>query len=138
MSQTAILLPVIALALWTQLMLLFIPIRRVGAARKRLVTDEDFRYGESARVPPEVSIPNRHLMNLLEMPLLFYVVCLCFYVTQQATALVLQLAWAYFVLRVAHSIIHLGYNKVLHRMAAYAFSNFVLAALWIVLLLALT
>ena len=137
MSQTTILYPVIALALWTQLMLLFIPIRRFGAARKRQVTAEDFRYGESARVPPEVSIANRHLMNLLEMPLLFYVGCLCFYLTQQTGTLAVNLAWAYVALRVVHSVIHLGYNKVVHRLAAYALSNVVLTTLWIVLLLSL-
>ena len=137
MSQNLILFPVIALAIWTQLMLLFIPIRRFGAARKRLVTAEDFRYGESERVPPEVSIANRHLMNLLEMPLLFYVGCLCFYATQQASALAVGLAWGYVALRLVHSVIHLGYNKVEHRLIAYALSNVVLTTLWIVLLLAL-
>lgn len=41
---------------------------------------DDFKYGESPDVPPNVSIPNRAMMNLLEMPMLFYLVGVIFYV----------------------------------------------------------
>lgn len=137
MSQNLILFPIIALALWTQLVLGLIPLRRFKAAFNGQVTSADFRYGESSRVPPEVSIPNRNLMNLLELPVLFYVVCLSFYLAQKASPLALNLAWAYVALRLLHSLIHLSYNKVEHRLTVYALSNFVLTALWITLLLAL-
>ena len=40
------------------------------------------------------------------------------------------LAWAYVALRVVHSLIHLSYNHVYHRLAAFVVSNGVLAALW--------
>ena len=42
------------------------------------------------------------------------------------------LAWSYVALRVAHSVIHLTYHKVVHRSAAFAASTVVLIALWIV------
>ena len=31
-----------------------------------------------------------------------------------------------------HSVIHLSYNNVTHRLTAFALSNFVLIALWVV------
>ena len=43
----------------------------------------------------------------------------------------LALAWAYVALRAIHSVIHLSYNKVTHRLLAYATSNVVLAAFWV-------
>jgi len=61
--------------------LLLIPFRRFRAAFAGQVGAGDFRYGESARVPGEVSIPNRNYMNLLELPVLFYIVCVLDYVT---------------------------------------------------------
>lgn len=70
-------------------------------------------------------------MNLLELPVLFYVVCLMLYVTAGVSPLAVSLAWAYVVLRILHSIIHLTYNRVLHRLAAFAISNAVLAAIWV-------
>ena len=47
------------------------------------------------------------------------------------------LAWSYVMLRVVLSLVHLTYNKVLHRLSVFALSNVVLAGLWIALFLAL-
>jgi len=73
MDQQQIFLPMGALAFLTFFVLVQIPIRRFAAARKRLVKAADFRFGESGAVPGAVSIPNRNYMNLLELPVLFYV-----------------------------------------------------------------
>ncbi|TMH33155.1 MAG: hypothetical protein E6H63_01185 [Betaproteobacteria bacterium] len=121
----------VALAGLTFVVLLLIPIARFRAAWRGRVTAADFRYGESPNVPGQVSLPNRNLMNLLELPVLFYVVCLAFYVTGKLDAAALYLAWAYVGLRAAHSVIHLTYNNVFHRLSAFAASNVVLVALWI-------
>jgi hypothetical protein len=129
--------PAAVLAVFTLAVLLLLPIRRIKAAIDRKVTPEDFRYGESARVPPEVILPNRNLMNLLELPVLFYLACLMIFVMGQGDAVFLWLAWGYVVLRILHSAIHLTYNKVMHRMLAFAASNFVLGIIWVRLLLVL-
>lgn len=131
MNDTAMLNPVIALALWTQGVLGLLPLRRFRAYFRREVEIDDFKFGESARVPASVSLPNRNYMNLLEVPLLFYVVCLCFYVTHLGEPLVLVGAWTYVGLRALHSVVHLSYNKVMHRLSVFALSNFVLLALWL-------
>jgi hypothetical protein len=91
----------------------------------------DFRYGESPAVPPHVSIPNRNYMNLLELPILFYVACILLYVTAHASTLTDTLAWLYVGLRIVHSLIHLTYNNVMHRLFVFAASNFLLVGLWI-------
>jgi len=126
-----ILYPVVALAALTFGVLLRIPFVRFRAARAGLVKARDFQYGESAEVPPQLTLPNRNLMNLLELPVLFYVVCLAYYVTGTADTLALNLAWAYVVLRAVPSMIHLTYNNVFHRLRAFAASNVVLVVLWI-------
>ena len=128
----AILFPVFALACWTIVVLLMVPFIRVRAGRRREIVVDDFKYGESKAVPPYVSIPNRNYMNLLELPVLFYVVCLVFYVTAGVSSLAVTLAWAYVALRVLHSVVHLSYNRVVHRLTVFALSNFVLVTLWIV------
>ena len=131
MTNPAILYPVFALALWTSLVLLLIPIARIRAGRRREIVTNDFKYGESPSVPPHVSIPNRNYMNLLELPVLFYVCCLLIYVTGGATPLMVSTAWAYVALRIVHSGIHLTYNHVIHRLGAFALSNGVLIVLWV-------
>jgi len=123
--------PICALAAWTFLVLLLIPFVRVRSVRRREISPNDFKFGESQAVPPNVSIPNRNYMNLLELPMLFYVVCLILYVTAGATRVAVFVAWAYVALRVAHSLIHLTYNHVLHRLSAFTLSNVALVSLWV-------
>src|SRR5882724_10177291 len=112
MNPVQILFPMVALAMLTFVVLLLIPAARFRAGARGEVRTRDFEYGESANVPQRVSLPNR---NLLELPVLSYVVCLAFYVT----------------LRAAHSVIHLTYNRVSHRGLVFAASNVVLVMLWI-------
>jgi hypothetical protein len=131
MTQESILVPMIALVGLTFSVLLLIPYKRFKAGRIGRVMVDDFKFGESNNVPPDVSIPNRNLMNLLEMPVLFYVACLTIYVTSNIDTVLLLLAWLYFALRVVHSIVHLTYNKVFHRLTVYAASNVILAIIWI-------
>jgi hypothetical protein len=130
----ALFVPVAVLALWTCVVLFLTGFRRVTAARAGRVSPQAFRLGESADVPPDVIIVNRHLMNLLEMPLLFYVVALAFYVTREVSAGVVLAAWIYVSLRFAHSTVHLTSNRILPRLATFFFSNVVLLGLWICLL----
>ncbi|MGH8504659.1 MAG: MAPEG family protein [Stenotrophobium sp.] len=138
MNQTIILYPMMALAGWTFAVLALMPYQRFKAAFRGQVTPDDFKFGESARVPPAVSIPNRNYMNLLELPVLFYVACLTFYATKNVDAVAFDLCWAYVALRVGHSLIHLAYNQVWHRMTVFALSNFVLVMVWLRLLLVLS
>lgn len=131
MNQTAIFFPVFALAAWTFAILLLIPYKRIKAvARKQLVAD-DFKLGESKNVPPSVSLPNQNYTNLLELPVLFYVVCLVLYVTNSVDAIAIYLAWAYVGFRLIHSVVHLTSNNVFRRLIVFAMSAFVLMAMWV-------
>jgi len=130
MSQNPIFVPMAVLAFWTFAVLLLIPLRRFRAAFAGSVSAEDFKYGESDNVPGGVSIPNRAMMNLLEMPVLFYVVCLMFYVANRVDNVVIEVCWAYVIFRIAQTLVHITYNNVFHRLTMFAISNFVLISLW--------
>jgi hypothetical protein len=88
-------------------------------------------------VPTAAIQANRNYMNLLELPVLFYVACLIAYASQAPSAYLITLAWVYVGLRVVHSLIHVTYNQVMHRFAAFVASNFALIALWVLLARAL-
>lgn len=130
-DPNAILWPAFALAGWTMCVLLSIAVLRVRAVRRGEARPEDFRLGESAAVPARVALHNRNYMNLLELPVLFYVVLLMLRVTGTADAAALVLAWAFVGLRIAHSVVHLTWNNVLHRLVAFAAGNCVLLAIWV-------
>ena len=131
MRAETIFLPVCVLALWTGAVLTMTGLRRILAVRAGRITSDAFRLGESPDVPAYVSLPNRNLMNLLEMPVLFYVVCIAVFVTHRVTPGVTILAWIYVGLRLAHSAIHLTANLIGARLLAFALSNLVLLFMWI-------
>lgn len=123
-----------ALIGWTIIVLLCVPYQRFKAAFAGKVSASDFRYGESGAVPAAVLVPNRVFMNLLEVPVLFYVLCIVSYITQFVTHGLLIFAWVYFGLRVLHSVVYLTYNNVMHRFLVFAASNVALVFMWIRLL----
>ena len=131
MRAQAIFGPVSVLALWTLLVLAMTGARRIRAAQSGRIPRNAFRLGESAEVPPDIAVVNRNFMNLLEAPVLFYVVCISLYVTRQVNTAMVALAWVYVLLRVVHSFIHLTSNRIVHRLIAHAASNFVLLAIWL-------
>lgn len=133
MNQTLILYPMLTLVGWTMAMLMLVGQRRFASR----LHPREFAVGESAKVPPRVSLPNRNFMNLLEVPVLFYVVALTFHVTQQVTALAVALAWAFVALRIVHSLVHITYNNVPHRLGVFALANFTLLGLFVTLLVRL-
>jgi hypothetical protein len=135
MPRDLIFQPMGVLALLIFVVAILIAIRRYQAVSRGEAKNEDFRYGESDKVPAWVSVANRNFMNLLELPVLFYVVCLMFYVARRVDMVMLVLAWAYVLFRVMHSGVHLTYNKVPHRLFCYAASNGALMLLWLLFFL---
>jgi hypothetical protein len=129
-SPDTIFPPMEALAGITFVVLLLIPFARAIAVRRGQLGMIDFEMGESIRVPDRVALPNRNYMNLLELPLLFYVICLMHYVAGRVDGRVVTLAWLYVAMRGLHSAIHLTCNNVPFRLAAFAASNVLLVLLW--------
>ena len=128
--DSAILQPLVALVAWTFLVMALIPLRRFRAAHRGEVGAGDFRYGESDRVPAQVSLPNRNYMNLLELPVLFYIGCLTALVAEIVDAQLVSLAWAFVAARVVHSLVHILWNRVLARFAVFAIGVAILMVFW--------
>lgn len=70
--------------------------------------------------------------NLAELPILFYVLCVALFATQMVSTAWLYAAWGYVALRYVHSVIHISYNKVLHRFYVFAASLTLLLGMWAV------
>lgn len=137
-NTVLILWPVGALAALTFFMLLAILVSRVQAGLSGKVSPRDFALGESERVPRHCRLINRNYSSLLELPVLFYVICILLVVAQAASHTQVILAWVYVGLRLVHSLIHTTINHVPMRLAAFAGSNIVLMAMWVLFFIRLT
>ena len=68
-------------------------------------------------------------MNLVEVPVIFYALIGFNLTIGHVDTTVLSLAWVYVGLRLAHSLIYLTYNHVVHRFAVFAASNLLVLAM---------
>jgi hypothetical protein len=104
--------------------------RRVREIRGRRIALRELATSRGRARLEDVAAADNYA-NLLEMPALFYVLCLLVATTGTTSTTATALAWAYVALRVLHSAIHLGSNHVRRRFLAFAASAVVLLASWL-------
>ena len=129
-TQQALIQSVIGLAALTgivwALMVLF---RNVAFIRGRV--SERYFQTYTVDAPSEwVERPTRAYMNLLELPVLFYVVCLLMLVTQRFDAVQVSLAWLFVATRTAHAFIYIAFNYIPLRFVSYLTGVITLGVLW--------
>jgi hypothetical protein len=119
-----------ALVLLTFVVGFSLGISRFISVRKKQV---DPRYYKlmSGHVPPEYIIKlGRNFSNLLEVPILFYVLCVLMVVLKIENTFMLVLAWAFVALRISHSFIHITYNHPVHRFITFLISGCLILFMW--------
>ncbi len=129
-SPSAVIRPIIALVILTGIVWVMMVVYRNVAVIRGAAS---LRYFQtfSAEAPAEwVERPARAYMNLLELPVLFYVVCLLMLATGRFDAVQVSLAWLFVLIRYAQAIIHIGFNYVPLRFAAFASGAITLGVLW--------
>ncbi len=72
-----------------------------------------------------------NLTNLFEMPVLFFALVPLLMLTAHDNLIQVALAWAYVLLRAAHSVVQIHVRRVPPRFLVYVLSCAVLAAMWI-------
>jgi hypothetical protein len=107
---------------------------RFVAVKKGHVDPRFFSLYRGYEEPEKLAAYSRHVVNLFEVPVLFYVLVITAYTTGQTGAVVVGLAWAYFGSRLIHSYVHLTSNVVPVRFRLFVFSMLVLVILWGVVL----
>lgn len=128
-----ILAPAAVLILWSIIMLLWMLFTRIPALTKMKIPSEQSRGGRGSDLdnilPRELQWKAHNYNHLMEQPTLFYAVVLILAVVGQGTGLNAQLAWAYVILRILHSIWQAVVNTIPVRLGLFALSTAVLGFL---------
>ncbi len=133
MQTNAIFLPALAMVALTIGVWVRMYVARIGEMKRERVHPQSVATSAqmAARLADTRAADN--FRNLFELPVLFYVALVVAALSSQVNAITLGLAWGFVALRVVHSVIHCGYNKVMHRFRAYLLGGLVLWVLWGVL-----
>ena len=135
--NTELFYPMLAMFLWTVMVMLRNLQVRVDAVKRGELTNKYFELFRGAEPPEAVQKTGNHFRNLTELPPLFYIICLAVMFMGRTDVNFIVLAWCYVALRVGHSVIHLTINKVPPRFFLFAASNIVLLIMWVRLALVL-
>ena len=132
MRNEQILLPMLGMMVLTAVVWFVMYARRIPAMRKARKPVQVYTTPNMVAeiLPEEINYPAYNLKNLFELPVLFYALCLYFYVTATAESVDVIAAWLFLLFRVAHSAIHCTANIVMARFLAYCGAAL---ALWFML-----
>ncbi len=124
-----ILQPMLAMFLLTFAVWTHLYVTRIGFLRREHVRTETLKTPRAAFkvIPDEVNLPAYNLNNLVELPVVFYALCLLLYVSGLTDLVYLVGAWAFVVFRALHSLVHCTFNHVMLRFSLYMLSSI---ALW--------
>ena len=122
MEPTAILQPVIALGLWTGVMMLWMYATRIPAMNKAGIDPQDAAHPGTMTLPSEGSRIADNYNHLFEQPTLFYAVATTIAVLGHGDATAVTCAWSFVILRVVHSLIQSTVNLVMLRFGVFALS----------------
>jgi hypothetical protein len=131
--HSEILKPVVVLVAWTLVMLVWMVVTRLPAMKASGV-DITTLVGTKAadadgRLPPQVQWKAHNYNHLMEQPTLFYAVCGVIALTGTGDGANAWIAWAYVLLRIAHSVWQATVNKVSVRFALFLGASLALVAL---------
>jgi hypothetical protein len=127
----SIIYPIFTLVMLTFVIMFALGISRLISVRKRQVNPKLYKLMSGYEAPDYVQKLTRNLSNLLEMPILFYVLGVLLIALQIEDSTMVDLAWLFVGLRFVHTGIHITYNHTIHRFMVFVTSALTLLVMWI-------
>jgi len=118
MNQVALLTPVFVLILWTFIIFLIMAYGRVRYTKN----PQDAAHTNKLRgmLPNWVERTSDNYNHLFEQPVAFYAITISIALMNNFDPLMIQLAWAFVILRIIHSLVQLTFNLVFLRFCLFA------------------
>ncbi len=136
--STPMLTPALALVAWTLIVWLWMYATRIPAMNAAKIDAQDAKHpGSLDQLPSKVRAVADNYNHLHEQPTVFYALVFYTQLAGHVSGLAINLAWAYVVLRVVHSLVQNTSNTVMVRFAVFVLSSLVLVALTVANFLAL-
>jgi hypothetical protein len=119
--------PVVALVIWSMIMLIWLYATRIPAMSAAKVKPGEATKSQMDALP-SANVANNY-NHLMEQPTLFYAICFALQLMDQATDLNIGFAWLYVVIRVIHSLVQATVNVILIRFSIFIIASIVLGVL---------
>ncbi len=119
--------PVVALIIWSLVMLIWLYATRIPAMSKAKLKPGGATKAQMEALP-SANVANNY-NHLMEQPTLFYALCFALQLMNQDSDINVGLAWLYVAIRIVHSLVQATVNVILIRFAIFMIGSLVLVAL---------
>jgi hypothetical protein len=126
-----IIYPIFTLVMFTFVISAAVGGSRLLSVRRREINPRYYALMSGDTPPDYVQKLGRNYANLLEMPVLFYLLGALVVALGINHQMLTSGAWLYVALRFVHSGIHITYNNSIHRLIVFVLSVLCLLAMWI-------
>ena len=127
----SIVYPIFTLVIFTFVVSAAVGGSRLLSVRRREINPKYYALMSGDTPPDYVQKLGRNYANLLEMPVLLYLLGALVVALEINHPVLINGAWLYVALRFVHSGIHITYNNSIHRLVVFVLSVFCLLAMWI-------
>jgi hypothetical protein len=133
MNYSPILAPIVALVAWTLVVQIWMYTTRLPAMKRAGIDLKGRVGGRGAQldgvIDDKVQWKAHNYNHLLEQPTIFYAVALSLALMDFGGGINLWLAWAYVILRIAHSLVQATVNVVRYRFLIFSLASLALLGL---------
>ncbi len=123
--------PMFMMVILTIIVGVLMPYKRIKGAYAGELDQRYFRLMSKYEISENIEKYGRNFDNLFEVPVLFYAAGMCALSINLMNQTLLGFMWAFVIIRIVHTVIHLTYNNPLHRFIPFILSLFCVLGLWI-------
>ena len=120
--NTELIYPFLSMIALTFVLMPITSYARIRAVYSGRLRTKHFKLMTFSDEDPFVTKTTRHFNNLFEMPVVFYALILLALHLEMSSPVLTYAAWSFVFFRLVHAIIHITYNKVLHRLVSFVLS----------------
>jgi len=130
MDIIGLIIPTTVLVLLTFLVSISLVIYRFYLVRNSLVHPGYFKFNKGGKPPKRHEALEHNYSNLFEVPILFYTIVAIAIATHHIDPTLITLAWLFVGFRIAHTLVHVLYNNVMHRLSVFFAAYVTVGIMW--------
>lgn len=130
MDTIALIYPTAVLVVLTFIVGITLVVYRFSLVRSGQINPGYFKLNRGGRPPARHEALEHNYSNLFEVPALYYAAVAIAIATHNIDTTLVTLAWAFVGLRIAHTLVHVLYNNVMHRLGVFITSVIIVGVIW--------
>lgn len=130
MNTASLIYPTITLIILTFSVAISLVVYRFSLVLGGKLSPGYFRLNRGGEPPARHDALEHNFSNLFEVPTLYYAAVAIAIATNNIDQTLVTLAWTFVAFRIAHTLVHVIYNNIIHRLSVFFTSVVIVGVIW--------